>query len=366
VGTAPKPHLLTHRERAQVDGALISEERFAALMARIVPLAEQVTREEGSPTVFEVMTLLAFLHFAESGVDRAVVEVGLGGRFDATNVLEPDLSIITMIGLDHTEHLGDTVEKIAFEKAGIIRPDGRLVTGAEGGALTVIEQAAAERDSEIRRVGREIRLENVRTGREGTEFDLVTPDGALRDLRLTLVGEHQARNAALAAGAALWLRDRHPSVDEAAVRLGLERALIPGRLQVVRREPLLLLDAAHSPDRAEALALALRTLYLPEKPGRRLVLVIGCSQGHDPEEVVRRLAPLASEVIATRSGHPAAVPAAEIAAAGRRAGRPVEEVEPVAAAVREALGRARAKDAVLVTGSIFAVAEALAAFGNSG
>src|SRR5690242_15221650 len=115
VGTAPKPHLHSHRERAQVDGASISEERFAALMARIAPLAEQVASEEGSPTVFEVMTLLAFTHFAESAVDFAVVEVGLGGRFDATNVLRPEVSVITTIGLDHTDRLGETVEEIAFE-----------------------------------------------------------------------------------------------------------------------------------------------------------------------------------------------------------------------------------------------------------
>jgi len=120
-----------------------------------------------------------------------------------------------------------------------------------------------------------------------------------------------------------------------------------------------LLDAAHSPDRADALALALRTLYLPAAAGRRLLLVIGCSRGHAPEEVVRRLAPLAVEVIATRSSHPAAVPAAEVAAAARPLGVPVREVEPVAEAVREALSAARPEDVVLVTGSLFAVAEAL-------
>jgi dihydrofolate synthase / folylpolyglutamate synthase len=363
VGTAPKPHLHTHRERAQVDGELISEERFAALMARIVPLAARVTEEEGSPTVFEVMTLLAFLHFAESGVDRAVVEVGLGGRFDATNVLAPDLSVITMIGLDHTDRLGETVERIAFEKAGILKPGGRLITGASGGALRVIEDAARERGCETWRLGRELRLENVRADPSGTRFDVGTPRASLRNLYTPLVGAHQARNAALAAAGALWLRGLprtgHPQIDAEAVRLGLERASIPARLQAVRERPLLLLDAAHSPDRAEALARALERLYLPAVPGRRLILVVGCSGNHDARAVVGRLAPLAAEVIATRSAHPAAVPTMEIAAAAREAGVPVTERAPVAAAVREALARAREEDLVVVTGSLFVAAEAL-------
>ena len=358
IGAAPKPHLHTHRERVQVDGQLISEERFAALMERVRPLAEEVTRLEGSPTVFEVITLLAFLHFAESEVDRAVVEVGLGGRFDATNVLPADLSIITMIGLDHTDRLGDTVEKIAFEKAGIIKPRARLVTGAQGGALRVIEEVARERGTAIRRLGQEIRLENVELGPGGTRFDLLAPD-TLRSLDLGLVGEHQARNAALAVSAALWLRDEHPGLDEAAIRGGLRRAAIPGRLQVVQEQPLLLLDGAHSPDRADALVHALTHLYLPRKAHGRLILVAGCSAGHDAEAVVGRLAPLADEVIATRSGHPAAIPAADVAAVARGLGVPTREREPVRAAVQEALSRARPNDMVLVTGSLFVVAEAL-------
>jgi len=364
-GTAPKPHLITYQERVQVDGELIPEERFAALMERIVPLAAQVTRELGSPTVFEVMTLLAFLHFSECVVDRAVVEVGLGGRFDATNVLTPDLSIITTIGLDHTDRLGDTVEKIAFEKAGIIKPGARLITGAgyppaDPAALPVIEEAARERGAAVRRLGEEIRLDSVRLDPAGATFDLTTPELSLSALRVRLLGSHQARNAALAAAAALWLRDRHPRIDEPAIRAGLEAARIPGRLQVVRESPLVILDAAHSPDRADALVETVSELYL--KPGgRRLLLVIGGSGGHDFEAVVRTLAGMASEVIATRSGHDASRSAAEVAAAARLAGVEAREVEPVPEAVMVALQAAGPADLVLVTGSIFVVGEALQA-----
>lgn len=369
-GLAPKPHLVTHRERAQIDGALISEARFAALMSRIVPLSAQVTREEGDPTVFEVMTLLAFLHFAEGEerqpgpVDRGVIEVGLGGRFDATNVLPADLAIITSIGLDHTDRLGDTVEQIAFEKAGILKPGQRAVTGAEGGALRVIEQIAAERGvAALWRLGQEIVAENVRVSAAGTRFDLRIPGLELPDVHLSLVGEHQARNAALAATAAWWLRDLHPAIGEVEIRAGLDQAALPGRLQRLREQPLLLLDGAHSPDRAKALAAALQEAYLPGPPGRRVLLVIGCSHGHEPAEVVRRLAPLAAAVYATRSTYPAAVPAAEVAAAARECGLAADqvvEVEPVTAAVSAALAAAAPEDLVLVTGSLFAVGEVLA------
>lgn len=360
VGTAPKPHLHTHRERVQVNGELISEAQFARLMAQIIPLAEQVTQEEGSPTVFEVITLLAFLHFAESEVDFAVVEVGLGGRLDATNVLTPELSVITMIGLDHTDRLGDTVEQIAFEKAGIIKPGGRILTGATGPAWRVIADITRERGAAFRSLGHEVHAENIQVARDGTRFDLRTSEGAWSDLRLALVGEHQAINAAIAAGAALWLRaEGLVSFGEEALRTGLAQAWIAGRLQVLQSQPLVLADAAHSPDRARALARAVETLYLPKPEVGRLILVIGCSQGHDPETVVRELAPLASEVIATRSSHPAAVPAAEIAAAAEAIGISARIVEPVADAVSQAVAQAGSEDIILITGSLFAVAEAV-------
>jgi dihydrofolate synthase/folylpolyglutamate synthase len=362
VGTAPKPHLLTHRERAQVDGELIPEERFAALMSRLRPWVEQVTAELGSPTVFEVMTLLAFLHFAERRVDWAVVEVGLGGRFDATNVLTPEMAVITTIGLDHTDRLGDTVEQIAFEKAGIIKPGGRVLTGASGPALDVIRDAAQERSAAFRALGAGVELDNIRVRENGALFDLRSPEGCWSDVAITMSGAHQAHNAALAAAGALWLRaEGQVAFDDAALRAGLEQAWIPGRLQVLRREPLVLLVGAHSPDRALALADAVRTLYLEGHPDRRVLLVIGCSAGHAPETVVAHLAPLADAIIATRSRHPAAIPAPEIAAAARAAGKPAGQVEPVAAAVEAALSHARRQDLVLVTGSLFAVGEALAA-----
>lgn len=357
VGTAPKPHLHTHRERAQVNGELISEARFAELMARIAPLAAQVTAEEGSPTVFEVMTLLCLLHFAAEQVDYAVVEVGLGGRFDATNVLPAELSVITNIGLDHTDRLGETVEEIAFEKAGIIKPGARLVTGARGPALGVIERIASERGCEVRRLDREIVVENVRLAPGLTGFDVTTPDGRCAGLRLPLTGAYQAENAGLAIAAATWLPSLSRRIEPREIRRGLDGTGIPGRFQVLQTDPLLIADAAHSPDRAAALARAVRELYL--QAPRPVTLVLGCSRGHLPERVVAELAPLATRVIATQSEHPAAIPAAEIGAAARGCGVAAREVIPAAEAVEVALRTIEPGGLVLVTGSLFVVAEAM-------
>jgi dihydrofolate synthase/folylpolyglutamate synthase len=357
-GLTPKPHLYTHRERVQINGELIGEAEFAALIAEIDPWVRRVAAEPdgGQPTVFEVMTLLAFLYFTRQGVERAVVEVGLGGRFDATNVLDPSLSIVTNIGLDHTAQLGNTLEAIAFEKAGIIRPGGRLVTGAEGPAWEVIGGVAQERGCDAWKLGRDIVPRNVEVGEWGARFDVETPRGNLTGLHLSLVGAHQVKNAALAVAAAQWLRDEHATITDTAIREGLAAARIAGRLEVRPGPPLLILDGAHNPDGARALAGALRDLFL-NRPDRRLVLVLGLSEGHGPDEVVAALTPLASHVVATASTHPRAIPAGRVADLATQAGVRAEVVEGVPAAVERALGLARPVDVVCVTGSLFVLAE---------
>jgi dihydrofolate synthase/folylpolyglutamate synthase len=307
--------------------------------------------------VFEVITLLAFLHFARGGVDWAVVEVGLGGRFDATNVLEPELSLITNIGLDHTDRLGTTVEAIAFEKAGILRAGRPSVTGAAPPALAVIEERAASLGTSLWRLGHEIVPASVQVSDHGGVFDVDLPTIQLRGLEIGLLGEHQIRNAALAAAAAVRLRERGAQVPEAALRAGLARARIPGRLEVLGTEPLLLLDVGHNPDGARALAVALRDLWGVGAAGRRLLLVLGVSRLHHPEEVVAALAPLAARVIATASRHPAAVSAEETAAMARVQAGEVVVVPTVPEAVAAARAVARPEDVICVTGSLFTVAE---------
>jgi dihydrofolate synthase/folylpolyglutamate synthase len=358
VGSSPKPHLFSHCERAQINGRPIPTERFAELMAQIVPLVDQLPKDD-PPTVFEVMTLLSFLHFAAEKVDRDVVEVGLGGRFDATNVLTPDVVIITSIGLDHTDRLGDTVEKIAFEKAGIIKPGCFVLCGAEGSAERVITAVAKERGvSGMLRLGTSLQVELIETSARGTTFAVGVPGGSFQRAHISLVGEHQARNGALALAAA-WvaLMPKHPTITGAAIAEGLKAASIPLRLQVVREEPLVILDAAHSLDRARALAKTLQDVYFAEKPQGPVVFVLGCSQGHAPSEVVGILASLADQVVATKSRHPAAIPASDIASACGEV--PSEVIEPVSVAVDCAVKFGGTNGAVVVTGSLFVAAEAL-------
>jgi dihydrofolate synthase/folylpolyglutamate synthase len=300
-------------------------------------------------------------------VDWAVVEVGLGGRFDATNVLEPRLCLITNIGLDHTDRLGETLEEIAFEKAGILRAGVPAITGAAPPALGVIEAQAGELGAPLWRLGQEIRVSDIHVDATGGGFHLELPGEALPGLTVGMRGRHQIENAALAAAAAVRLRDVGARVPEAAIRAGLASAVIPGRLEVIGARPTVLLDAAHNPDGARALAAALEELFGDR---RRLLLVLAVSRLHDPAEVVGILAPLADHVFATASSHPAATPAAETAelarAAVRGAGKAlVTEVPTVAAAVAAARAEAEPEDLICVAGSIYALGEVPRSFTTS-
>jgi len=361
VGEAPKPHLHSFRERAVVDGTPLSEAEFATLMTEMQPWLAQVKAEAGAPTVFEALTLLALMRFARAGVDYAVVEVGLGGRFDATNVLPATHCVITNIALDHTDRLGDSLPAIAAEKAGILKAGTRLITGARPPALGVIEARAAELEVPVWRLGQEIRLSQLQVDGRGGRFDLQTPAGELAGLAIRLLGAHQVENAALAAAAALRMRLDGAPLPDSAIRAGLANASLPARLQVLRRNPTVVVDGAHNPAAARAVARSLRDLFLTD-PRARLWLVLGLTSGHDGAGVAAALVPLAAGVFATAAAHPRAVPPAEVArVVESAAGGEVREVPEVTAAYRAALAAAAPEDVVCVTGSLFVAAEVLPA-----
>jgi dihydrofolate synthase/folylpolyglutamate synthase len=353
VGLSPKPHLYDLRERFQVNGRMIEPEEFAAIVTDLAGWLEADPTLE-SPTWFEAMTLIAFCFFARRRVDWAVVEVGLGGRFDATNVLQPALAVITNVTLDHTDRLGDTVEAIAFEKAGILKPHSAAITGAWGPALAVIERAAAERSVDLWRLGEEIEVSGVVVDETGVRFDVQTPVGPITNLHTPMLGAHQAANGALAAAAALRLRESIP-IPESALRAGLARARIAGRLEVLRHHPTLLIDGAHNPDAARRLRETLEQLF--RRPGRRLTLVLGALRTHPYAEVVEELALAVDQVIATRPQHPQAVAAEELAERVRALGRPAEVIEPVRGAVEHVLAEAQPDDVICAAGSFFVLAE---------
>lgn len=361
-GLFTSPHLTDVRERIQVDRKLIERDELVAVAETVRPAVEQLERDGASPTFFEVITALGFLHFARLGVEIAVVEVGLGGRFDATNVLEPLLAIITSISLDHTAILGETLEKIAFEKAGIIKPGVPVISGVlKPAPRAVVEQIAAERGSPIWRLGDEIRYEHV--GGCPATMDgvagpgcvrVTTPRGSWPDMPLPLLGKHQARNAALALAAIDVLNGRelpHPLTHDAA-RSGLESVDWPARMEVIATRPATVLDCAHNVASAEALA---ETLIANFPPGPR-TLVFAASNDKDVGGMFRILAPLVTKVYLTRSESPRAFSPAQLAAMLARETARAEFDNPIEAwraAQRETLP----DGLIVVAGSVFLAGE---------
>jgi dihydrofolate synthase/folylpolyglutamate synthase len=361
VGGYYSPYVFDVRERVQVDGQMIPREDFARLVSLIGPHVDEMAETEiGQATEFELKTAVGFAYFAEREVDIAAVEVGLGGRLDATNVVEPLVTVITNVGLDHMHILGDTHAKIAWEKAGIIKPGVPCVTAADvPEALEVIRARAAELGApllEVRNAGETGTIRWHETGEsenERPEFEVETPQNRYPGLRSGLLGAFQQVNAACAIGAVEELATaRGFSVVTEAVREGIARTFLPGRMQIVRRRPTLLFDGAHN-------AIAARALRdeLEKMRHGRLLLVIGMVAGHEPEGVVDVLAPLASRVYATQPTWNKAVPAEEIAQAARPACPDVRIVSPPNEAARHALADAGPDDLVVVTGSFYVVGD---------
>jgi dihydrofolate synthase/folylpolyglutamate synthase len=260
-GLFTSPHLTDVRERIEIDGALIGPDELAALMAEIKPAVEELESAGEPPTFFEVGTALGFLHFLRQKCDIAVIEVGLGGRFDSTNVLTPMVSVITSISLDHTQMLGETVEQIAFEKAGIIKPGVPVVSGViEPGPREVIEQIAAERGAPLMQLGVEYRYNfaqeqsifNGDPSRLPRYFDVESWHGRRR-YRLGLIGDHQTANATLVVAIIDQLNGQSLHIPEMAARAGLANANWPARCEVINTSPLALLDCAHNLASAHAL-----------------------------------------------------------------------------------------------------------------
>jgi len=354
-GMYTSPHLHTFRERIQAEGRPIAEEDVARLVERMLPVLD--ARPE--VTVFEVITALAMYYYAELGVQIGVFEVGLGGRLDATNVLAPLVSVITSLSLDHVKVLGGTLEAIAREKAGIIKPGVPVVTAPQKReAMEVVRRTAAERGAPLVEVGRDWRWRSRGASADGQRLD-VFRRGSERapeyvDLRMPLLGMHQLENACAAVAAVEVLRERGVAVTEDAVRRGLERVEWPGRLEVLGRRPWVLVDGAHNVYSMERMLSAVGALI----PYRRLILIVGIGVTHSPRELLAVMLPAAATVFATHSRHVKATPPEELAALVERLGRRAVVTHSVAEALSAALDAATPDDLVLTTGSLFVVAEA--------
>jgi dihydrofolate synthase/folylpolyglutamate synthase len=349
VGTYTSPHLQKVNERLAWNGEAITDEAFAALITEVADLSPLAGVE---PSYFELLTAAALLWFAEIAVDVAVLEVGLLGRFDATNVADADVAVVTNVGFDHTDGRGDWRQRIASEKAGIVKPGSFLVVGEPDPTLQATFLAEGPREAWV--WGTDMAVTEERGAVGGQVVAVRTPFGTLDELFVPLYGRHQARNVAcaLAAVEAFFGRPLDPDV----ARAGLANVSVPGRFEVVHHQPLVVLDGAHNPDGAREAA---RTLAEDFDVAGRRVLVVGLLSPHDPRAVLGALeAQRADLLIACAPESPRAVPADEIAAVARSLPVMTEVVADVAAAVERALAVSTDDDAVLITGSLYVVGQA--------
>jgi dihydrofolate synthase/folylpolyglutamate synthase len=349
------PHLHTFRERIQVNREMISREDVVALVEEIRPFVERVP----GITTFEAITAMGFLYLARAGVDVAVVEVGLGGRLDATNVLMPEVSIITSLSLEHTYLLGDTLDKIAYEKAGIIKSAvPAVIAPQQDEARIVLETVCRERGAPLTMVGRDWKYKAGPADLDGQNFSVRRLAGDESELDgeywTPLLGRHQLENATCAIAAMDILEQRGFKIPAEAVREGLRTVDWPGRMEILSREPLVVIDCAHNPYAARMLRKALDEWF----PDRRWVLVYGASVDKDISGVLTTLLPISDYVIVTRSDHPRAAAPAKLADITASVGGGAEISTNPTKALQRALAVMGPDDGLLVTGSIFLAADA--------
>ena len=361
VGLYTSPHLEDLRERIRVtppEGIAdwISEGALAEGIARVRSAIDATTLAGGPVTYFEALTAVALDYFARRGARWAILEVGLGGRLDATNATQPPVAAITPISLDHTEALGTTVETIAVEKAGIIKPGQTVVSAPQVlPAESVVRAACARAGARLIQCGNDVTVDDVLVSRAGTRCTITGRCGRYADLQLPLLGRHQADNAAVAVATLEALRGVDATVPwtPAMLRDGLARTDWPGRGEWIPASPPLLFDGAHNGASADALRQLVQDLLPLEA---RIGVVLGMSQGKDVGGVARALAPLAPEVWATQADHPRSLPAHALASR-------LQPWLPMTHAVphwREALQHAQRAgcDVIVVTGSLFLVGQA--------
>lgn len=352
-GLYTSPHLHTFCERIRVAGELIPRQAVVEGVTRLREIQPSIP----GLIVFDLITALAFDYFARAGIELAVVEVGIGGRLDATNVITPRVSILTSISFDHTEILGATLEKIAREKAGIIKAGVPVVSAPQRElALRVIEQTAREQNARLVRVGRDWQWNQTRQTLDYQEFEVVGPSMRIPDLHLNLLGAHQLVNATNAIAAMSLMVETDSRITTRAIREGVLAARWPGRFEILERAPYVILDGAHNQDSAQVLVTTLKDFF----PKARVQWVYGASNDKDIRGMFGELLAYSPAMILTRSRHPRAADPGPLASIAGEFG-----VEPLIAANEQAaLAQARARmragefDVTVITGSLFIVADA--------
>ena len=346
-GLYTSPYILRFNERIQVNGESISDEALCALTEFIRPHADSMAEH---PSEFELVTAIGMEYFRREQCDIVVCEVGMGGDWDATNVIRTtEAAVITNIGLDHTQYLGDTVEAIARTKGGIVKPGRPCVLYRQQPSVeAVLEEICTERCAPLVKADFDA-IRPLSAGLEGQVFDWKD----LKSLRLPLLGAHQLNNACVALTTIEVLRGRNWSIPDAAIREGLARVRWPGRFEVLRRDPLFIVDGGHNPQCLEALEEALNA-YLP---GKKLVFLNGVMADKDYGDMFRRLIPHAREFVTVMPRNPRALPAEALAESLRRLGQRATPCASVAEGVRTAIRLAGPDGAVCACGSLYMIGD---------
>jgi len=358
-GLYTSPHLHDLRERIKVDGNLISPSEFAALVAEIKPHFEAINviaSEAKHPlTFFEALTVLAFAYFRQEKADFQVLEVGLGGRLDATNVVKPEVCVITSISLDHTEVLGDSLEKIAYEKAGIIKYGCRVVLSPQSEEVaSIISDACRQREASLVQVGKDTSWRRLAGDFHQQSFAVQGKMGT-HHLTIPLLGDYQVENAATAVTTLEVLASLGSDISTEDIARGLARVEWPGRFQILSYKPKVLVDGAHNVASMKRLVENIKAYFNYDE----LFLIVGVSCDKDISGIVKELISLSPQVIVTRASHPRAASPLALAAEFAKLGINPRVTDAVAQALSQTLSMAKERDLICVIGSLFVVAEAL-------
>ena len=351
VGKFTSPHLVKYNERIQINEQDITDEEFAKILTTVREFADDLVKKGAceQPTQFEILTAAAFHFFALNRVDYAVVEVGLGGLWDSTNLIKPLVSVITNIALDHTKVLGNTIEEIALQKAGIIKEKVPVVTGAEGNALGPIRVMSAVKQAPLYEYGVSFRGQELSSSMDRQKFRLMAGTNYASEYEIRLPGEHQIRNAALAIVAAKIVSKQDSRITEEHLHLGAARTKWPGRLEKIASAPDVILDGAHNPNGADALRNALDKYY----PEKKRAFVFGMMGDKSVDEVIKILFRPSDTVFTVRADDgPRAAEAADLA---ERVGSNATPADDVSRAYRLACEAAGRDGIVCVCGSLYLV-----------
>lgn len=367
VGLYTSPHLVSFQERMKINSGYITQDEVCALLKRLKPAIQKIAHTEGynHPTFFEVITTMAFLYFYEKDVDFAIMEVGLGGRLDATNVCKPLVSVITHLSFDHMAQLGNTLSEIAAEKGAIIKENTAIISGQQlPEAAQIIGRIAQEKKAPLYIYGEQFKavLENSLLRGNYFKYSGIYQD--IIGLFVPLAGEYQLENASLAIAAAELLNNNGFNINKESIVEGVRNVQWLGRFEIIREKPLVILDGAHNPDGVTQFMKNLKKLI----PDKNIIAILGVFQDKDFSAIVKTITTQINQVILTMADNPRATPTTVLMEEVRQYmdKRHISETDNVVAAIDKALQIAREDEVIIITGSLYTVGEAKAYFLEKG